>query len=513
MYDYIFRNATIIDGTGKPRFNANVAVFGGNIAFLGAEPITRGKYVIDCTGKILCPGFVDMHCHSDLETLRERSAKVRLGQGITTDVSGNCGFGTFPNSPYLPAAVADVLGEYSHWEWSDYSSWKEYVQTGGIGVNQVYLVAHSALRLCAMGEDSSRVATEEEIARMCEYLDNSLSSGAYGLSSGLYYAPCTYASKDELLALLSVVKKHDKLFSVHHRCEGNEVVSSLNEILELALESGVRVEVSHLKAIGDINQSKVDRVRAMIDEYKEKGVDIGFDQYPYSFGSTSLFSLLPPSILAFSRYEQRLALALENERSELKKEILSPSGWDSVYQMVGPDKINAIYLETHPEFNGKSLTEIGAIYGKDPLDALFTLLSEETGLAVMEDVTTTEENLKKIMKHSLMCFGSDSLYSSPIPHPRSYHATVEFLAKYIRDEKVLSLEEGIRRMTLAPCRRLNINRGIIKEGFPADIVVLDLEQLKANGDFSNIGFDYVLVIGSAAVAEGKFTDIKEGKVL
>lgn len=514
MYDYIFKNATVIDGTGQNRYKSNVALFAGTIALVTNQTISRAKNVIDCEGKILSPGFIDMHCHTDFEILRDRDAKARIGQGITTDVTGNCGIGTFPyNNPYLKSLVGDVLGDYPDWAWSDYPSWRSYVENGGIGSNQIYLVSHSALRVAAMGDDPGREASDDEINKMCSYLDQALTEGAYGFSSGLYYSPCIYANRSELVALLKCVKKHDKIFSVHHRCEGDDVVKSLKEVLDLALDTGVRLEVSHLKAIGVKNQDKVDTLLSMIDEYREKDVDVKFDQYPYTFGSTSLYSLLPPSILAFSRYEQRLALSLENERDDLRREILNPNGWDSIYEMVGPDNIKALFLETHPEMNGKSLSEIGKMLSKDPLDALFTVLSEETGLAVMEDITTTDENLKKIMSHSLMCFGSDSLYSSPLPHPRSYHCAIEFLAHYVRDEKVLSLEEGIKKMTGEPASRLNIRRGIIKEGYPADITIFDLDKLKVNEDNTNSGIEYVFVNGEPAISEGKFTGKRGGKVI
>ena len=491
-----------------------VAVFVSDIAFVGEQAITRAKNVIDCTGKILAPGFIDMHCHTDLEILRHRDSHPRIGQGITTDVAGNCGIGTFPyNNPLLKNLVSDVLGEYDDWSWTDYSSWKAYVNNGGIGTNEVYLVSHSALRVYVMGADSGREATEEEIERMCILLDKALSDGAYGLSSGLYYAPCMFASKSELLSLLKCVKKYDRLFALHHRCEGNDVIDSLKEALELALESGVRLEISHLKAIGDKNQNKVDILLNLIDEYRAKGLRVGFDQYPYTFGSTSLFSLLPPSLLSYSRYEQRLALSLDNEREDIKREILNPNGWDSIYEMVGPDNIKVIYLESNQDFNGKTLSQIGTLLSTDPLDALFSLLSEESGSAVMEDITTTDENLKKIMKHHLMCFGTDSLYSTPMPHPRSYHSTVEFLSRCIRDEKVLTLEEGIRRMTSEPASRLALDRGIIKEGMPADIVVFDIDRLSSSSPTENNGFEYVLVNGIAAMENGRFTDSRCGRVL
>lgn len=515
MYDYIFKNALIVDGSGREPFKANVATFAGSIALIGSSSLTRGKNIIDCSGKILCPGFVDMHTHTDLEVLRDRSASARIGQGIVTDITGNCGIGTFPNfSNGLNKAVADVLGEYPEWKWSDFGSWKEYVEKDGIGSNQAYLVSHTALRLAVLGENSGREAYPDEIRKMCTLLSDALDAGAYGFSSGLYYAPCIYASRDELIALLKVVKAHNKIFSVHHRCEGNDIIASLEEVLSLAYETGVRIEISHLKVIGDKNQDKIDRVLSMIEKGWDDGLDIGFDQYPYTYGSTSLFSLLPPSILAYSKYEQRLALSLENEREDLKREMLNPKGWDSIYQMVGPDKIKILFLQMHPEYNGLTLSEVGEKLKKDPVDALFDLLSEETGLAVMEDITTNEENLIKIMTHPLMCFGSDSLYSSPIPHPRSYHSTVEFLSKYVRDKKVLPIEDAIRRMTYEPCRRLGIkDRGLVREGCFADIVLLDMDKLATNEDFSNNGIEYVLVGGCCAMREGSLTGEKGGVVL
>lgn len=515
MYDYIFKNALIADGTGKALYKANVATFAGSVALIGSSDLTRGKNIVDCSGKILSPGFVDMHTHTDLEVLRDRTASARVGQGITTDVTGNCGIGTFPYlGNGLEKYVADVLGEYDDWSWSDYPSWRAYVQNGGLGSNQAYLVSHTALRIAVLGQDCGRAAYPDEIERMCVLLSDALECGCYGFSSGLYYAPCLYANRDELISLLHVVKQHDKIFAVHQRCEGNDILSSLDEVLSLAIETGVKLEISHLKVIGDENQDKLDSVLSMVEKSRQNGLDVCFDQYPYTFGSTSLFSLLPPSILAFSKYEQRLALSLENEREELRNEMLNPVGWDSIYQMVGPEKIKVIFLEMHPEFNGMSLYEIGQQLGRDPIEALFDLLAEETGLAVMEDITTTEDNLIRIMTHPLMCFGSDSLYSTPIPHPRSYHSTVEFLSKYVRDKKILTIEDAIRRMSYEPCRRLGIaDRGIIKEGSYADIVVFDLDRLSGNADFTNNGIEYVLVNGKAAMAAGKMTGEKGGFVL
>ena len=275
------------------------------------------------------------------------------------------------------------------------------------------------------------------------------------------------------------------------------------------------MEVSHLKAIGKKNQKEVDVMLRDIEEYRARGVDVTFDQYPYTFGSTSLFSLLPPRVLGFSRLEQRMALSLESERKVIKEEIMASDGWDSIYPLVGGENIRALYLTSHPEFNGKTLEEIKDEMGlSDPLDALFDVLKDETGLAVMTDVTETEESLEKIMKHPLMCFGTDSLYSSPVPHPRSFHSTVHFLKEYVFEKKLLTLEEAIRRMTGEIARRFGIHdRGVLEEGKRADITVFSPSELSEGEDGRNRGFRLVMVNGKIALKDDRVTEISEGRIL
>ena len=514
MYDYMFRNALIVDGSGNEPYRANVAIFGDRIAFIGNEGITRAKVVIDASSAVLTPGFIDMHTHTDLQVLRDRDMKAKLHQGILTDVSGNCGIGVFPNtSENLHVAVEDVLGTYENWSWKTYEDYKAILMNGGIGINEVFLASHTALRYAALGDNPGRAASGAEIETMCMILDDLLENGIRGFSSGLYYAPCLFAEEKELLALLNVVKRHDAFFAVHHRCEGNDVIPSLGEVLSLAEKTGVRLEVSHLKAIGKKNQEKVPEMLRMIETARARGLDVQADQYPYSYGSTSLFSLLPPHLLSLSRFEQRLALSLEGERDELKNEILHPDGWDSVYEMVGPDALSIIYLEHHDEYNGMSLTEIGKEKGKDPLDALFDILSEETGLAVMSDVTQSDESLKMIMKHPLVSFGTDALYSSPLPHPRSYHSTVEYLSRYVVNEHLMTLPEAVRKMTGLNADKLRLEkRGYIREGYYADLLLFRPEALNEDGD-DNLGFDAVMVAGKPAYLNGRWYAERSGCVL
>lgn len=516
MYDIILKNGLVLDGRGSKPFRANVAIFSDSIALVTTSDISRSRLVIDCSGKYIAPGFIDSHCHTDFLVLRDPKAEARIGQGITTDVTGNCGIGVFPYiSPLLKDMVKDVLGEWNEWKWKDFSSMKRYYLEKKIGVNELFLVSHTALRIAAMGSDCTREAREEEIERMCSTLRGELRSGAKGFSTGLYYSPCVYSDEKELSRILETVKEEGGIFTVHHRSEGNGCLESLREVLSTALKSGVRTEISHLKAIGGRNQGKALKMLSLIEEYRNDGLDVKFDQYPYTFGSTSLFSLLPPRVLAYSRLEQRMALSLESEREVIRKEIMEDTTWDSIYPLVGPENIKALFLSSSPQYNGMTLEEIaGEMKVSDPLDALFDILRDETGLAVMTDTTETDETLERIMVHPLMCFGSDSLYSSPVPHPRSYHSTVEFLSKYVRDRKLLSLEEAVRRMTGETAERFGIkDRGILDEGYRADITVFDLEKLKTGERGTNEGIECVILNGKLASLGGKILYTGEGRVL
>lgn len=516
MYDIILKGGLVLDGMGNKPFKANIAIFDDTIALITTLDISRARLVIDCSGKYISPGFIDAHTHSDFLVLEDEKAEARIAQGITTDISGNCGIGVFPyKNPVLKEMVKDVLGEWDDWAWTDFSSFKSYYEKKRIGINELFLVSHTALRTAVMGEDSRRGATEDEKRAMCTLLETELESGAGGFSTGLYYSPCVYSDRDELVRLLSVVERKGKIFTFHHRSEGNGCYESLKEVLDAAKMTLVKTEVSHLKSIGRENQKEVGRMLELIERYRNDGLDVKFDQYPYTFGSTSLYSLLPPRILALSKLEERMALSLESERETIKREINEDKTWDSIYPLVGPDEIKAIFLSSSPQYNNMSLSEIARTMGyPDPLDALFDILRDETGLAVMTDTTETEESLEKIMVHPLMCFGSDSLYSSPYPHPRSYHAAVEFLSHYTRDKGLLTLEEAVRRMTSETASRFSLKkRGALKEGYKADITVFDYSALKSNDDRTNDGIEAVIVNGRLASFKGEIFPSLSGRIL
>ena len=517
----LFRNATVIDGSGERPFPADVYVRGDTIIKVGqSESLSEpDAQTVDCTDRILCPGFMDMHAHSDLEIVRNPTMPFKVRQGITFDLSGNCGIGVFPWHEGDEPRFADILGHYGKWDWTDFETYSKKLRTG---INCGFLQSHSCLRINAIKGNPNRAATAEEIEKMCSLLETSLEQGCFGFSTGLYYAPCMYADKKEILALLSVVKKHNRIFAVHHRCEGDDILSSIDEILSYLRETGVRLEISHLKAIGRKNQVKVPEVLEKIHQMREEGFDVAFDQYPYEYGSTSLFSLLPPDLLRLAPEELSAVLRKTESDKELYdsivREMMDPHGWDSIAELCPWEDISIVTMESSPEFNGMNMVQIAEKLSMDPFHALFHILAKEKGYALMSDIAQSAQSLRMIFEDPLMCFGTDALYTGPFAHPRSANGAIHLLYERCLKENY-SFESVIRKMTSAVASRLGLkDRGLIREGYKADLVLLDPATLKDNSDMAHpfemcTGLENVMVNGSFALRNGKLTRSLSGRVL
>ena len=515
MYDLLISDVKLVDGSGDEARRTSIATIGDSIALVGCGKV-RARRHIDARGLTLTPGFIDIHAHSEFYALSGSPGDLRLGQGITSGLSGNCGIGLWPlvgDRKLLEPLCADVLGRCPSWDWTDFSSFASRLESVGLHNNMAFLQAHSPLRLAVMGADFDRAASDEEIRAMCTLLDESLSQGCLGFSTGLYYQPCVSADRRELAALLSVVARHDGIFSVHMRSEGDDILSAAEEVLSLALEAGVRLEISHLKVIGRANQDKLGPLLELIHGYRDRGLDVAFDQYPYSYGSTSLFSLLPPQALALSRQELRFALQLDDMRREYRQAMLHPVGWESIYSQEGPEAVTILHLDSRDDLDGLDLVQLGERLGSDPIDALFDVLSEEAGAAIMKDVTEDEKSLLTIMADPLMSFSTDALYSSPHTHERSHSAAIHLLS-LCRSHGVMSLEECVRRMSAENARRLNItDRGLVAEGHRADLVLLDESKLDEEWNGSNPALVMTIVNGKVAYEGGRGTGEAAGRIL
>lgn len=518
----VFKNVAVIDGSGSKPFEADIIVSNDKIQSIITEnrQTAYGNCeVVEAGGKILCPGFMDIHAHSELEAVRNPSMPHKIQQGITFDLSGNCGIGVYPRRIDDAPVFADILGHCENWCWTDFKSFREQLKPG---INMAFLQSHSCLRNMAISGNPNRAATDEEIGKMCELLAVSLKQGCLGMSSGLYYAPCLFADRKEITALLRTVKKYNGIFAVHHRCEGDDILSSIDEILSYTRETGVKLEISHLKAIGRNNQGKVDEVLDKIHKLKEKGFDVAFDQYPYEYGSTSLFSLLPPELLRLTPEELSETLKKTAKDKKLRDSIVSemaePHGWDSIAKLCPWEDINIVIMESSPEFNGLNMAQAAEKLSMNPFDALFHLLAKETKCALMTDVTQTTESLRKIFDDNMMSFGTDALYAGEMAHPRSANGAVHLLCERCKKEGV-PFEKAINKMTVKVANRLGIgDRGLVREGYKADLVLFNPQTLKDNSDSSHpfkmcSGLEAVMVNGQFAIKNGLLTGSRSGEII
>ncbi len=521
-YDYFFRNATIVDGSGHPPFVGDVAIKDDMIVKVSQGGDSPSGKAFDATSLVLCPGFIDIHGHSEIEVLKNPSMDPKILQGITTEVAGNCGVGVYPLSgenTALYEQARDILGQYPLFTWKSFDEYTKVWQQKGSGTNMAFLQAHSPLRFLALGGNANRPATEAEVNVMCRMLEKSFNEGCIGFSTGLYYAPCLFADRKELLALLRITKQYDRLFAVHLRCEGNDVLEAIEEVLDLARLTGVRMEISHLKAIGRVNQILVPKMLSMLEHARMEGIDVFFDQYPYEYGSTSLFSLLPPHYLRLNREDLQKLLQSPKERSAIKEEMQDPDGWDSLYELCGWDNISVMTLESNKQYEGLTLTEIANLRSQGPFDSFFDLLMHEKGTALMTDIAQSQDSLKRILSHPLMCFGTDALYSGKKTHPRSYQAAIHLLDKYWKQQALLPLELLISKMTSEPANRLGLSdRGKVMQGYKADLVIFDPLTLQDNSSESEPmakpdGMVLVMVNGKLSFFEGEPTAVRSGSLL
>lgn len=533
LLDALIRNAIVIDGTGRPSFLADVGIQGDRIVVVGSGVNALATEIVDADGLHLSPGFIDVHSHDDLAVLHDPGVPYKVLQGVTTTIVGNCGLAPAPVSSdpalrsLLRAYVQPVLGHWSSGaeETFGFPQVSDYLAAVGqvpITINVAALVAHGSLRIAAMGF-SDRQASEPELALMEEQLEDALHAGALGLSLGLMYAPGCFADMEELVRLGRVVARHKGVVAAHIRGEGNLLMPSIAEMIELARKTGASVHISHLKAVGIRNWGAVNHAIDVIRKAREEGLDITCDAYPYAAGSTTILSLLPPWALEGGVGKTLDRLKHPDQRARIIRDLLEPgSDWDNVAYLTGFDRI-VLTSSASPSlqrFTSMSFAEIAEIMECTPVEAYVNVVSEGGGSETIVIHHMSEEDVRRVFQFEPTLVGSDGLPSpNGHPHPRLYGTFPRVLGRFVRDEGLLPLEVAVHKMTGASARRFRLtDRGQIAPGYRADLVLFDAGGVADLATYSEPrlparGVVRVMVNGRWVVESGRHTGNTPGRVL
>lgn len=521
--DLLIRSARIVDGTGRPPFVADVAISNGCIDGVGNNLTVQPRKVLDANGLTLTPGFIDIHTHSDLELLRYPTSTDKVLQGVTTDVLGNCGYALFPILPATSAIAGDMLANLwgpleSDELFPNLDRYFERLESQGLSTNVVQQATAAMVRIAVLGGED-RAPTAGEQKQMDALLDQQLEQGACGVSSGLIYAPGSYAQLEELTALAKVAAKHGKMVSSHVRGEGDTLDRALEEAVETARRSGVSFEISHLKAVGLRRWGSMPYWLEWLDSQIAEGVRLHFDSYPYDAGSTTMAALLPADAMAGGMDQTLRRLRSAENRKHIVEQMKEMG---SLYEHIGPDRvvITACRRPEHEALVGKSVADVAAEWSADPAEVVCELIERERGQVTVILYHMDAGDMRTVYQHPRQMVGSDGIPSKQgRPHPRQFATYVRVLEEFVLKEKLLSLESAVRKMTALPAEKVGLtDRGRIEAGLAADLVLLDLENLHDPTSYADPfvpvrGICHVFVNGQHVVRDGVFTGMLAGKPL
>ena len=524
MFDILIKNGTCYAGDGKTGFASDVAIEAGVIAAIGNLQNAEAKRVIDARNLAVAPGFIDTHSHSDLVALVEPEIANKTTQGITTDIIGQDGMSLAPvKTEYVGTwkkVMAGLEGQYEvEWDWLSSSDYLSRLDDQPLGPNLGYLAPYGNIRMCAVGLDN-RPATKDEIAKMQNLLEEAILNGAMGLSTGLIYPPCSYASEDEIAELTKVLTKYGLPLVIHQRSEADYILESMDEVIRISRKSGCPIHFSHFKLCGKKNAHLFDAVMEKL-EIASREISVSFDQYPYTAGSTTFSVILPPWVHDGGADKALARLADPVARERMKQDIHNGiPGWDNFIDFAGMENISVTFVKTdkNADVVGKNMIEIGKLRGKDPLDAAFDVLLEEEMVVGLVDFYGYEEHIEKILAHPLQNVCTDGILGAH-PHPRVYGSFPRVLGSYVRERKILDLPTAIHKMTGRPASIFKMkNRGFLKEGYAADITIFDPETVIDTATYENPkqfskGIPYVMVGGKLAVDDEVVMKGKSGRVV
>lgn len=525
MSSILISNGFVVDGTGSPAFEADVFIKDERIVFIGKpDNAIKADRVIDAKGLIVSPGFIDMMGQSEEHLLIDPRAMSKVMQGITTEITGE-GSSIAPMNERLIGEQSSFFSRYGiEVDWRTLDDYFARLDRQGIGLNLATYVGATQVRAYVIGYEN-RPPTNEEFEEMKRLVAETMKQGAFGLSSSLQYVPARFASTDELTELAKVAREYGGIYATHQRSEGNAVFQSLEEVFEITRRAEIPTEIFHLKCSYKRNWGKMQEV---LNRIESSGLDITTDVYPYVAASTSLKTCLPVWALEGGNDAMLSRLRNPETRAQIKSEILNDSDeWENIYLgSNGADGILicAAFKEELEHLNGKSLAEIAK--DKDPIETLFDLLLEDEGQTDAIYFMMSEDDLRLALKakFSSICTDSraravDGPLSTAKAHPRAWGAFPRILAKYVRDEKLLSLEEAVHKMTAMPAHRVGLkDRGVLREGYFADVVLFNPDTVQDLSTFTEPnqyprGIPFVFINGEIVVDEGNHTGKLNGKPL
>lgn len=527
VYDLAINNGIIVDGSSRSRFKGSIGINKSKISKISSSPLEARK-TIDASNLIVSPGFIDIHTHSETGFLLDNRMENKIFQGVTSDIVGNCGISIFPRpkDPKLEDSFKSYcsglligMDEISK-EFKNTREYTDFLQENKIGINCGVLIGHGSLRIAAMGF-KDQAPSSSELDQMKEDLDKELSMGALGMSLGLIYPPGSYSKDLELIELAKVLKKHDAILTAHIRNEGDRVFESVEEIIKISKSTGVRAHISHLKLLGPSQWGKAKALVDMIEGAQEKGIKISTDQYPYLATSTSLTALVPQwaqeggSGKMLERFTDR---TIEDQLGKEIRELMEARG--------GADKVMIAYTHGRkPEYEGKLLSEISEGLKLSFEKTLIRILKESKAKVNAVYYSICKEDMRYILGKKEIAIASDGFAfsfdrkdSGGLPHPRSFGSFPRFL-RLARDEKILTLELAIRKITSLPARIMGLeNIGEIKINNYADISIFSEDDFSDRASFKDpfqkpVGLEYVIISGRLAVEKGRLTDQRLGRIL
>jgi N-acyl-D-amino-acid deacylase len=528
-FDLLITGGRVVDGTSAPWFVADVGVRDGRIVAVGPLTGHPAGRAIDARGLYVSPGFIDLLGQSEYNVLVDKRAASKITQGITTEVTGE-GVSIAPLNDRLLADGKDFYRRYGYTP--DFRTFEGYFRTferRGSAINLGTFVGAGTVRDLVIGKDDRR-ATPEELKRMEAIVDEAMREGALGVSSSLQYVPDMYNSTEELIALARVAAQHGGAYFTHQRSEANTIDASLDEVFRIAKEAGIRTQIWHLKTAFKKNWGRMPEVLARIAAARAEGIDVAANQYPYTAGSNGLDACLPPWIREGGRDALLKRLADPADRARAKKEMLEDSdAWSNQYLgSGGPDGvlIASVVNTALKKYEGKTIAQIAAEEAKDPRDALIDLVIADRANTACIIFMMDEKDVQTALASPLVAFCTDSgagatdgIFSEEKSHPRGWASTARILGHYVRDEKLIPLEEAVRKMTSFPAEGAGLTgRGLVKEGFAADLVVFDLAKVEARATYAeprrySAGFPYVAVNGVLVVDGGRITGAAPGMPL